>query len=377
MNEKIIEIANNFDFKGSLDTITENNQGNINKTYILIYKDKNKSNKYLLQKINSNVFKNPYLVMKNIELITNHITNKLKKMKDTTHKTLTIIKTKDNENLYTYTNEDGEKEYYRAYNFIENCISYDSFNDSKDAKILAYQVGKSFGFFQKLLSDFPINLLDETIKDFHNTPKRFNDLLESIENNITKRAFKCEKEIVMLISKLKECSVIMNNLGKSIPIRPTHNDTKLNNILMDKETNEGIAIIDLDTVMPGSILFDIGDGIRSACSNALEDEKDKDKIFFNEDLIKEYLKGFLEETYDILTNDEINYMGLSIKIITYEQTIRFLTDYINGDTYFKIRYKEHNRDRFKNQYILLEDIENKLENINEFIFKTVDELKNK
>ncbi len=376
MKEKIIEIANNFNFKGNLDTIIENNQGNINKTYILTYIDKSKTNKYLLQKINSNVFKNPYLVMKNIELITNHITNKLKKMKDTTHKTLTIIKTKNNENLYTYTNDDGEKEYYRAYNFIENCISYDSFNDCKNAKILAYQVGKSFGFFQKLVSDFPITLLDETIKDFHNTPKRFNDLLESIENNTTKRAFKCEKEIVMLISKLKECSIIMNNLGKSIPIRVTHNDTKLNNILMDKETNEGIAIIDLDTVMPGSILFDLGDGIRSACSNALEDEKDKNKIFFNEELIKEYLKGFLEETYDILTNDEINYMGLSIKIITYEQTIRFLTDYINGDTYFKIRYKEHNRDRFKNQYILLNDIENKLDDINNFILTTVNKLKN-
>lgn len=371
MNNKVKEIANNFKFKGNLINIEENNQGNINKTYILTYDH----NKYLLQKINSNVFKEPYLVMKNIELVTKHIKKKLKVLNDNNHKTLNIIKTINNENMYIYTNSDGEQEYYRAFDYIEDCISYDSFNDSKNALELAYQVGKSFGNFQSLLKDFPISLLNETIKDFHNTPKRFNDLLLSIENNITDRAFKYSKEIVVLISKLKECSIIMDNLGKSIPIRVTHNDTKLNNILMNKNTNEGLAIIDLDTVMPGSILFDIGDGIRSACSNALEDETDKNKIYFNLDLIKEYLRGFLEETYDFLTQDEINYMGLSIKIITYEQTIRFLTDYINGDTYFKIKYKEHNKDRFLNQYILLQDIEIKLDEINEFIFKTIKELK--
>ena len=166
----------------------------------------------------------------------------------------------------------------------------------------------------------------------------------------------------------------MNN--GNLPKRVVHNDTKLNNVVFNKDSRRVMAVLDLDTVMPGSILFDIGDGIRSACSNALEDETDKNKIYFNLDLIKEYLRGFLEETYDFLTQDEINYMGLSIKIITYEQTIRFLTDYINGDTYFKIKYKEHNKDRFLNQYILLQDIEIKLDEINEFIFKTIKELKN-
>ena len=144
---------------------------------------------------------------------------------------------------------------------------------------------------------------------------------------------------------------------------------------MNKNTNIGIAIIDLDTVMPGSILFDIGDGIRSTCSNSFEDEIDKDKIYLNLDLTKAYLKGFLEETHNILTQEEINYIGLSIKILTYELALRFLTDYINGDTYFKIKYKEHNKDRFLNQYILLQDIETKLDEINEFIFKTIKELK--
>ena len=375
MNEKIKNIAKEFKFKGNIKAIEENNQGNINKSYILTYEDNNDIHKYLLQKINSNVFTEPYLVMKNIELVTNHIKKKLKKNNDTIHKTLNIIKTVNDENLFTYINSEGEKEYYRAFDYIDNCFSYDSLKDADNSEELAYQAGKSFGFFQKLLSDFPINLLGETIKDFHNTKKRFNDLLLSIENKVTNRAHEVPEQIVDLISKYKECAVIVEALGKNIPLRVTHNDTKLNNILMDEKTGIGIAIIDLDTVMPGSILFDLGDGIRSACSNAFEDETDPSKIFLNIDLTKAYLKGYLEEMSNYLTNSEIDNLGLSIKILTYELALRFLTDYINGDTYFKIKYKNHNKDRFLNQYLLLKDIETKLEEINDFILKTVKEYK--
>lgn len=375
MNKKLETIINNFNFKGTLEKIEENTQGNINKTYILTYKDNNKTKKYLLQKINDNVFKNPNLVMKNIELVTNHIKKKLKDNNDNIHQTLNIIKTFSNENLYIYINDDNEKEYYRAFNFIQNCISYNNLNESNNPLELAYQTGKSFGLFQKLLDDFPINSLHETIKDFHNTPKRFNDLLLSIENKITNRAYDHSLEIIDLISKIKECSVIIDSLGKTIPLRVTHNDTKLNNILIDKETNIGVCVIDLDTVMPGSSLFDVGDGIRSACSNSLEDELNPQKIYLNLNFTKAYLKGYLEEMANYLTNDEIKYLGLSIKILTYELTLRFLTDYINKDIYFKINYKYHNRDRFKNQYILLQDIETKLDEINKYIEKTINSLK--
>ena len=372
MNEKLNKIIEKFKFQGTLIHIEENNQGNINKSYILTYNDNNVERKYLLQKINSNVFTEPYLVMKNIELVTNHIKKNLKKNNDTIHKTLNIIKTLKGENLYTYTNHEGEKEYYRAFDYIDNCISYDSFKDSENSLELAYQAGKSFGLFQRLLIDFPSNLLGETIKDFHNTKKRFDDLLLSIENKVTNRAYEFPKEIIDLISKVKECSVIVESLGKTIPLRVTHNDTKLNNILMDKESGVGIAVIDLDTVMPGSSLFDLGDGIRSACSNSFEDEIDRQKIYLNLDLTESYLKGYLEEMGPYLTQEEINYLGLSIKILTYELALRFLTDYLNGDTYFKIKYEHHNRDRFMNQYILLNDIETKLEEINDFIMKTID-----
>ena len=364
---KIEEIASHFQLEGTITSIEENNQGNINKTYIISCTKK----KYLIQKINANVFKEPYLVMKNIELVTEHIKKKLKENKDTIHKTLNIIKTKENENLYIYINKEGEKEYYRAFDYIDNCVSFDSLKESKNPKQLAYEVGKSFGLFQRLLNDFPVSALGETIKDFHNIKKRFNDLLLSIENKVTNRASKYSKEIIDLISKMKECSIISDSLGKTIPVRVTHNDTKLNNILVDKESEKGIALIDLDTIMPGSSLFDLGDGIRSACSTAYEDETDKEKIFLDVDLTKSYLKGYLEEMKEYLTPDEINDMACSIKIMTYELALRFLTDYINGDTYFKIRYKEHNADRFKNQYLLLQDIESKIDEIQMFINETI------
>lgn len=374
MNTELKQIINNFKFIGTLSNIEENKQGNINKTYILTYKNKNKTLKYLLQEINANVFKEPDLVMHNIELVTNHINKKLKSNKDTTHKTLTIIKTLDDKNMYVCTNN-NELKYYRAFDFIENCISYDSFKDSKNANFLAYNAGKSFGYFQALLKDFNPNLLHETISDFHNTKKRFNSLLEAIENKITNRASLFSKEIIDLMERIKEYSVIVDKLGSTIPIRVTHNDTKLNNILMNKDTNEGIAIIDLDTVMPGSILYDIGDGIRSACANSFEDETDKEKIYLNLDLTKSYLKGFLEETYYFLTDEEIKYIGLSIKILTYELALRFLTDYLNGDIYFKIKYLDHNKDRFLNQYILLLDLDKKIDEIDEFVLETIKELK--
>ena len=367
--EKIEKIAKQFNFQGKLLDIEENKQGNINTTYVVTCENNGVKKKYLIQKINNSVFKEPYLVMKNIELVTEHIKRKLEENNDTVHKTLSIIKTVDGENLYVYVNNDGEKEYYRAFDYIDNCISYDSLNESNNPLELAYQVGKSFGLFQRLLDDFPASMLGETIKDFHNVNKRFNDLLLSIENGATDRAFGYSKEIITLISMIKECSVIAKSLGNSVPIRVTHNDTKLNNILVDKDTGIGVALIDLDTVMPGSRLFDLGDGIRSACSNSFEDETDLNKVYLNLELTKAYLNGYLEEMADYLTKDELKYIGVSIKILTYELALRFLTDYINGDTYFKIKYKEHNADRFKNQYNLLKDINSKVNSINGYVRK--------
>ena len=368
-------IAEQFNIPGKLVQVMENTQGNINKTYVLVYEQNGEYNKYLLQKINSTVFKEPYLVMRNIELITNFLQKKITETNDTEHKTMSIIKTKNDENLYTYTNESGEKEYYRIFDYIDSCISYDNLKESKNPEKLAYEVGKTFGNFQKLLIDFPANMLGETIKDFHNTPKRFNDLLQSIENRVTNRAYQFPNEIIDIISKVKEYSYIQEALGKTIPLRVTHNDTKLNNILLDEKTGKGVAVIDLDTVMAGSSLYDLGDGIRSACSNTYEDDTNDYNIYLNMKLTKAYLNGYLSEMYEVLTPDEINNLVLSIKVLTYELSMRFLTDYINGDTYFKIKYPTHNKDRFHNQFLLLKDIENKQNELESYITKKVRTLK--
>ena len=375
MNTRLTEIVKNFNIKGEITNICENAQGNINSTHLITFNNGGTEKKYLLQKINHSVFKNPFLVMKNITLITNHIRKKLSKMEGINQKTLTLIPTVKNKNefMYVYTNSDGEKEYYRMYEYIDDCISYNNFSECENPEVIAYNAGECFGFFHKLLSDFPVSSLYDTIPDFHNTPKRFDAMLEAVENNITTRAFEHTEEIVYLISKIKSYSNIWDSMGSSIPVRVTHNDTKLNNILIDAKTHEGIAVIDLDTVMAGSILFDIGDGVRSACSNSFEDETDPEKIFLNLDLTKAYLRGYLKEMATTLTRSEVNNICLSIMTLTYELTLRFLTDYINGDTYFKIKYPEHNKDRFMNQYLLLKDIEEKSEEICKYTLETYNE----
>lgn len=375
MNQKLKKIAENFRIDGELVGIEENHQGNINSTYLLTFRTEETITKYLLQKINSYVFKEPYLVMKNIELVTNHIRAKLEQFPGTNYTTLNFICTLDGSLMYTYTNHDGEKEYYRVYEYIDGCVSYNTFSECENPEQVAYHTGKCFGFFHKLLNDFPTNLLADTIPNFHNTPKRFDDLLVAIENGITNRAFENPTEIVYLISRIKEYSTIWNNLGKTIPVRVTHNDTKLNNVLMCSTSNEGIAVIDLDTIMPGSALFDIGDGIRSACSNSFEDEVDENKIFLNLELTKAYLRGYLEEMANYLTPAEVNYISLSIKVLTYELTLRFLTDYINNDVYFKVKYPTHNKDRFRNQFLLLKDIEAKADEITRFVNKLYRQLR--
>lgn len=367
MDTKIREIARNFKIVGNLVAVEENAQGNINSTYMLTYETDAVTMKYLLQKINSNVFKEPYLVMRNIGLVSKHIKQKLATMPESGYKTLSYVPTVSDEPMYTYINEAGEKEYYRVYEYIDDCISYNNFEDCKNPEEVAYNAGKCFGAFHMLLSDFPVSMLADTIPDFHNTPKRFDALLVAIENGITNRAFECPTEILYLISKIKEYSAIYHKLGKTIPVRVTHNDTKLNNILMSATTNKGVAVIDLDTVMPGSVLYDIGDGIRSACANTFEDETDPEKIYLKLDLAKAYIKGYLEEMACSLTYDEVRCIGLSIRTLTYELALRFLTDYINGDTYFKVKYKTHNKDRFMNQFLLLKDIEKKAAEIDAYV----------
>ena len=366
--EEIIEIISQFDIDGILLDICCKNNGNINKTYLATYKmSDGEVKKFIFQKINTTVFKEPYKLMKNIENITAWIEKKTKFNDDHKHPCLKVIPTKNKKSLAVVLDENGEKQYYRAYNCIENSVSYDV---SKDKKVV-YNTGKAFGYFQRMLIDYPITNLEETIADFHNTPKRYSNFLKDVELDVCDRAYDVADEVVFVLKNSSYSSIITNLINNGrIPIRVTHNDTKVNNVMMDEQTGDYLTVIDLDTVMLGSSLYDYGDGIRSAASNAKEDETDLDKVFLNLELFEQYTEGYLSEMALYLQEDEVCHMGEAIAVITFELGIRFLNDYINGDTYFKTNYDKHNLIRARNQFKLLSDIKSKLAYMDEYILNS-------
>jgi len=372
--KEMMNICEQFDIKGKLIRIECHGSGNINKTFMGIYQmEDGETKNFIFQKINTMVFKEPYKLMKNIENVTSFIEMKTQFCGDEIHPCLNVIKSNNNKLLVEVKDEKtGEKQYYRAYNCIENSISYDVSTDKK----VVYEVGQAFGHFQRMLSDYDADELETTIPDFHNTPKRFDDFMADIELDVCDRAYEVSDEIITIL-KYKGCKDKIVNLLKkgTIPTRVTHNDTKVNNVMMNKDTGDFLTVIDLDTVMPGSSLYDFGDGVRSTCSSASEDEQDLTKVELILDLFKEYTKGYLSEMADYLTADEVCNMGESIKVITFELALRFLNDYINGDTYFKTNYEKHNLVRTRNQLKLLSDIDKKMPEINKFILDTYKECK--
>lgn len=357
---KLKEIIEKFSINGFIEDISPISNGIINTTYVVTFKNEEETKKYLLQKINTNIFKEPYRLMKNIENVTNYIKSKDKDCKAF----VSVISTKEGAPLYVNEDEFSHKEYYRVYNYIDDSITY---NKSINKNVV-YNTGKAFGHFQKILRNYPMELLEETIENFHNTKKRYFDFLESYRLDAVGRKEKAYQEICDVMSRQEVCNIIVDLLNKKkIPYRVTHNDTKVNNVLMNPKTGEPIAVIDLDTVMPGSGLYDYGDGVRSAASTALEDEKDLSKVSIDMELFKAYTAGYLSEMASYLKPAEINSMVNSIRIITLELAMRFLSDYLNGDTYFKTNYEDHNLDRAKNQLKLVKDIENKMPEMEEYV----------
>ncbi len=364
--DKINKIIKEFNISGDIFNIKPVNTGIINSTYKVM---SNSNTEYLLQKINTNVFKDPYTLMKNIESVTNFI-----KENDSNNDSLTIIKTKQGKSLYVYKDEFLNKNYYRMFNYISNTVSY----NNVDTLEIAYNIGKGFGHFQNVLRNYPVNLLKETIPNFHNTKIRYDNLIEAYKKAVPTRKSKVYKEIHEIISKRNKCSIIVDLLDKKkIPYRVTHNDTKISNVLLDSKTNRPVAVVDLDTVMKGSCLYDYGDGIRSACSTALEDEKDLSKVSIDLEKFKAYTKGYLSEMAPYLTTLEISNMSVSVEIIALELAIRFLDDYLSGDTYFKVNYEEQNLIRARNQLKLAKEIEEKNHIMQNYINEYYEKYKNK
>lgn len=332
--------------------------GHINDTFLC-----QSSPNYILQRINQKVFTHPEDVMENIEKVTLHLKKKIIEAGgDPERETLTVIRTVDDKNYYK--DEDGN--YFRMYKFIDHSVSYELAEDP----IQLYLTGKAFGNFQNMLDDFPADELHETIKDFHNTPERVNQLVSAIEKNEAGRLDSVKEEVEFALEFKRYANVITKAMADgSVPLRVTHNDTKLNNVLFDDKTDEVVCVVDLDTVMPGSMLYDFGDALRFCASSAIEDETDLDKVWFDINKFERFAKGFIKEMRKKITPKEAELLPVSVIIMTYECGIRFLTDHINGDVYFKVHRENHNLDRARNQFKLVKDIESKLDEMKEVVKK--------
>ncbi len=332
--------------------------GHINDTYL------STPTRYILQRINTNIFTDPEALMENIEKVTAFLGKKIAAAGgNPTRETLTVIPTTDGKNFYRA--EDGSC--FRVYTFIDSTKSIEGDKTLTDL----YNAGKGFGKFQQMLSDYPAETLHETIKDFHHTPKRVEALKKAIAEDKAGRAASVQSEIAFALEHASCADTVVNGIESGeILLRVTHNDTKINNILFDEVTGEAVAVIDLDTVMPGSMLYDFGDALRMGGSTAAEDETNLDVVHFDKACFESFAKGYLSETKEVLTEKEVELLPFSVKLMTYECGIRFLTDYLNGDTYFKIHREQHNLDRARNQFKLVAEL-NELENELKALVKTL------
>ncbi len=346
------KIAGHFCFEGEYVETVPYGYGHINDTFAVSCKAGDGSRRrYIMQRINSSIFKDPQALMENIERVTRHIRDKvIKRGGDEKRETLNIIYTSDGKNHFR--TEDGQ--YWRAYVFIEGARTYQIVEDEKHL----YNAGNAFGKFQMLLSDFDAGTLHETIPDFHDTKKRYGAFLEAVEKDVCGRAPQVKAEIEFVRSRAEEAGKIVDFIKKGeIPVRVTHNDTKFNNVMIDDATGEGICVVDLDTVMPGSSLYDYGDAIRSGTNPADEDERDLSKVSMDLKLFETYTHGYLDATRNILTESETDLLPMGAKLMTFECGMRFLTDHLNGDTYFKIHREGHNLDRCRTQFKMVSDME--------------------
>ena len=359
---EIKHVLKQFRFEGEFVRAEEMHSGNINNTYHLIYElGGGETREYILQQINTYAFKKPEEVMSNVYRVTDHLTRAYQRQGgDPTRRVLQLIETKGRGWMY----RDEKDRCWRAYHFIGNAIAYDRAESPRHFM----EAGRAFGNFQKMLFDFPAEELYDTIPDFHNTRKRFYTFVAAVAEDKADRVKKLEKEIDFFFDRRKMMSQIVEMIDRGeLPLRVTHNDTKMNNVMLDAETGKGLCVIDLDTVMAGSVLYDYGDAIRFGASTAAEDEADLSKISMDFELFKAFTQGFVSQINGSLTETEMRMLPLGIKVITCELAMRFLTDYIDGDLYFKVRSPEHNLIRARAQMKLLEDIEAKYDDMCAYI----------
>lgn len=362
-NPNLREIAALFDMRADFVHAHPYGSGHINDTYCASFDQAGLQRlRYIFQRINTHVFKTPVDLMENIARVTRHSLERLiaEGNVESRRRTLTCIPAVDGKPYAV----DKDGNYWRVYPFIERAMGYDEIENNEQA----FQAAKAFGNFQKLAADLAGERLHETIPLFHDTPKRLEALCAAIEVDVFNRAVGLKREIDFVLARAGDCSRITDMIASGeIPERVTHNDTKLNNVLLDDVTSEGVCVIDLDTTMPGSALYDFGDMVRTATSNRREDDTNLASIDLRMDRFEPLVGGYLTAARSFLNAAEIENLAFSGKLLTLECGIRFLTDYLQGDVYFKIKRPDHNLDRCRNQFAFVEAIEKKLPQMEEIV----------
>lgn len=351
----IRDVSENFLLSGSFQSCEPIHTGHINNTYRISYIINDKPVQYLLQKINPQVFKNADQLMANIVSVTSFVRDKIiANGGDPDRETLYVKPTAEGKNYFV----DREGVAWRLYNYIDNAFS----PDAVESVDLFYEAGYAFGSFQNLLSDFPADKLFETIPKFHNTANRYLNLCSSIEKDVCGRVALVQDEIAFAHARKEDVSVLVNMIDEGkLPLRVTHNDTKLNNIMFDNDTKKPVCIVDLDTVMPGLSLYDFGDSIRFGANTAAEDELDLSKVSCDLALYEAFTRGYLTSAGNSLTPTEVEYLPFASKLMTFECGMRFLTDYLDGDVYFSTKHEGHNLERCHTQFALVADMEKKFD----------------
>lgn len=363
LKDTIWELIFAFNIKGQYLGYSRIDLGHINDTFVLNMSESGKPIRYVIQRINTTVFKNTEALINNIAMVTAHLQKEIKKENGTErNETLHILPESGGE--FYYVAADAAS--YRIYDYVEDSVCYQSVPDAETFK----QSAIAFARFEKYLAGFPTAEITDSIPEFHNTRKRFNALTEAVKNGIPERIEAAKEQIDYACKREKIVDKVVNLLSSGgLPVRVTHNDTKLNNVLFDAATGKAVCVIDLDTIMKGSLLYDFGDSIRFGCNTAAEDERDLTKVNFDFKRFTAYSEGYLSVLAGSITQKELELLGFSGILMTYECGIRFLADYLTGDGYFKTDYPVHNLVRAKNQFKLVFEMENKLAEMNEAIVK--------
>ena len=358
----IDSIARQFQIDGELIGVTSFGSGHINDTYCAVFQQGSIPKRFILQRINSGIFHDPAGLMENIERVTAHLATKLAGEPDCERRVLTLIPARDGRAW----RQDAEGGWWRMFRMIECARAC----DTAESPHQAFQAAQAFGSFQQLLVDLPAPQLKTTIPNFHNTPMRFAAYEQSLAADVVNRAIDARAEIEFARARKPIATAL---LDAHLPERVTHNDTKLNNVLLDEHTGEGLCVIDLDTVMPGLSLYDFGDMVRTAACAAAEDEQDLSRVTVQLPMYEALLRGYLSTAGGFLTATEKQLLGLAGKVITFEQGIRFLADHLAGDAYYKVHRPGQNLDRCRTQFKLIESMETQEDAMNRLVMQVLRE----